>query len=619
VQTEATDGGAPAADFADLHRAGFSTVSSYFGRRLAADAQADATKTIFRAAFADWFQDGTAEADDLLLLGRSHLLWRELEPATNCADVLPFPGGAEWNRRWHRISSEDRELLLLSCWEGLRPQDIAEVVGSSTRRVKRRVRAACSALAAELGLDAAAMSSLDPLRGVRQPGEALGRQMLRAISDEGLLISDGSDEGSGRSSGSGSGRNGNRAGGFRSPGSGSGRGRPGSRRRGGSRPLLAALVLAAAGSAALLAGIGLTSPQPVPTPPHTTERVSGNSSPPFTEPTTPRTYGPFEHWSRFEALNASVSFELAPSWTVNSVSTTRGRQSTLYAQVVDHAGAVKAVLSLGSRADVPYTCSLDPAEQGRSVTLDPTAVPGLNPAQPGKVPTFRYQVLDGSPVRSTLGISDGSFDTKPAAGCTEPDLVQQRGAGGLLYVSFSGQENLPYPGRAGSRGGLPSSLVFDTVAQAKAYRATADYANTKRMMTSLRITSEPAPVRSVVLDPATGSPACEISNVRGPNDDTTYEDHPDYFEVLGCAGDWMAFRATYQSAPARPKLIYFAKRDGIGYTYNPDTPWAHVLGWVELTDRAAASSQAPRQEMDHNFKTAGIPVALREKLVGNGP
>ncbi|MCZ2403512.1 sigma-70 region 4 domain-containing protein [Paenarthrobacter sp. Z7-10] len=608
-------------DFAGLHQASFHKVNGYFSRRLAPGAPPeDATKTVFRAAFADWFQDGTAEVNDLLLLRHSHLLWKEeLEPGAHHADILPFPGGTDQDRRWRGLSPGDRELLVLAYWDGLSCQEIAEVTGSASRRINRRLRAATTTLAAALGLDPAAMSRLDPLHREHRAEEALCLRVLRRISDEGLLISDSESDSDGGSVSDGdsvsvSGGAGVQAR-FRKPSTRTGR--PGSRRRRSSRPAVAGLVLVAAAATALVAGVSLNSPPPT-TPPQPTVRLSGGSPPSFTEPTTSRTYGPFEHWSRFEALNTSVSFELAPTWTVNSVSTTRGNRSTLYAQVMDRNGAVKGVLNLGSRADVPSTCSLDPKEQGRSVSLDSIPVPGLNPARPGNVPTFRYQVLDGTPVRSTLGISDGSFALH-SAGCTEPDIVQQQGAGGLLYVAFGGQEELPYPGRASSGGGSPAGLFFHNMAQARAYQATTDYANTKRMMTSLRIKSVPTPVRTIVMNPSTGKPACEISNVRGPNNDTTYEDHPDYFVVLGCADEWMAFRATYQSAPARPKLIYFAKQDGVGYMYDPELPSAQVLGWAELMDRTAAAGQTSGQWMDRNFEAAGIPVALREKLVGNGP
>jgi hypothetical protein len=206
-----------------------------------------------------------------------------------------------------------------------------------------------------------------------------------------------------------------------------------------------------------------------------------------------------------------------------------------------------------------------------------------------------------------MGISDGSFGDG-VTGCARINAFRRDAPGDPAFVFVGG----------GSEADGTGPLSFPAVQDALDYVHTPAYEQTRRLMTSLRIRAPETAPRRIVRDPATNAVACVVSNVRGPGNDTVYEDHPDNFVVLGCAGKFLAFRTSYQSDPNRPKTICFATTDGAGYTFDPATS-VRVLGWDELALQARGTGQDIGRMMDDNFAATGLPVDLREDLVGSGP
>ena len=99
-----------------------------------------------------------------------------------------------------------------------------------------------------------------------------------------------------------------------------------------------------------------------------------------------------------------------------------------------------------------------------------------------------------------------------------------------------------------------------------------------------------------------------------------------YYTVLGCAEGWLAYAISDEGIRAARldggNVYYSLARLQSNGRYLSDfaQPWTSVHSWEFLAFDVRDGRYATVQEaMDHQFATNGIPVRLREQLVGPGP
>ncbi|MEV7663012.1 hypothetical protein [Paenarthrobacter sp. NPDC089316] len=99
-----------------------------------------------------------------------------------------------------------------------------------------------------------------------------------------------------------------------------------------------------------------------------------------------------------------------------------------------------------------------------------------------------------------------------------------------------------------------------------------------------------------------------------------------YYTVLGCAEGWLAYAISDEGIRAARldggNVYYSLARLQSNGRYLSDfaQPWTSVHSWEFLAFDVPDGRYATVQEaMDHQFATNGIPVRLREQLVGPGP
>ena len=143
-------------------------------------------------------------------------------------------------------------------------------------------------------------------------------------------------------------------------------------------------------------------------------------------------------------------------------------------------------------------------------------------------------------------------------------------------------------------------------------------------------TSPAAPPGTAPVGPVAGE--CTPANIDIQRHDTVRAIKPipsneqQYYTVLGCAEGWLAYSISDEGIKA-------IGLDGGNAWYNIATLqsngryltdfaqlWASAYNWHFQAIEAQNGQYATAQEaMDHDFATAGIPVRLREQLVGAGP
>jgi hypothetical protein len=574
---QAADGDAATAgngtDFVTHYLPCVPPVLVYFLRRTrSADDAEQAAEVIFRLAYQLTAAGETAGLSWLMY--QAHRYWMD-----DLSTLGVRFGPDEVGGPLRGLPTEAAELLMLTEWDRVPDRELAGFLGVSTRKLHRRVGAARSDLAGISAIDPDTLSDLDPAaHHIVDAGRA--RKLLERIVQDGLLFSDSAR----RAAGPAVGR------------------RSQSRRR----TAVAAVTLVAAVVIATAVGVGSPHNEPAVGIPEASNEAVDAGGTIERQPANSTTYGPTPVWSRFEGLDGTLSFDVPPEWRVRYVATSRFSRSTLFAEVLSPRGTVMATISVGGQPSGTANCPAGKGETAPTVaTVEQVPLPELGTGA-GKA-NFAYQVITGSSVTAVLGISDGSFGDG-TVGCARINAFLRDAPGDPVFV-FVG-------GGSGADGTGP--LSFPTPEDALEYVHTPAYQQTRRLMTSLRMIPPPTAERRIVRDPVTNGIACVVSNVRGPGNDTVYEDHPDYFVVLGCAGKYLAFRSSYQSDPTRPKTIWFATSDGTGYTFDPATS-VRVLGWDELALQARTTGQDVGQMMDESFAADGLPVDLREALVGSGP
>ena len=101
---------------------------------------------------------------------------------------------------------------------------------------------------------------------------------------------------------------------------------------------------------------------------------------------------------------------------------------------------------------------------------------------------------------------------------------------------------------------------------------------------------------------------------------TPWTTNPQYYPVLGCTDEWMSMDMTEEGYAVEGKdggnaWFFIAKRVGGQWIVDPDT-YGAILRWEFLMEDPNGT---PQELMDQRFIEAGIPVELREELVGAEP
>jgi len=140
----------------------------------------------------------------------------------------------------------------------------------------------------------------------------------------------------------------------------------------------------------------------------------------------------------------------------------------------------------------------------------------------------------------------------------------------------------------------------------------------------------PGPVAPAPSGPGAG--ACTPANIDIQRHDQIRAIAPipaeqqQYYTVLGCAEGWLAYAISDEGIRAARldggNVYYSLARLQSNGRYLSDfaQPWTSVHSWEFLAFDVRDGRYATVQEaMDHQFATNGIPVRLREQLVGSGP
>jgi hypothetical protein len=183
-------------------------------------------------------------------------------------------------------------------------------------------------------------------------------------------------------------------------------------------------------------------------------------------------------WTTFTDATGQATFEHPVGWTVSETPQTIDGGAYNIVEVKNAAG--KTMSTLGLVYDVtggPVCPAPKPYQTLDSVVVDIPQKPAKLREHPQGPSAFVFRVIQGDKVYGSLALADGDLAPQPTTcglynGILGPDNVPFAHFGGTVWLTSDGQ-------------GAP--LTFDSVAEAKAYMATQEYQDVKRMLISLAL------------------------------------------------------------------------------------------------------------------------------------
>jgi hypothetical protein len=183
-------------------------------------------------------------------------------------------------------------------------------------------------------------------------------------------------------------------------------------------------------------------------------------------------------WTTFTDATGQATFEHPVGWTVSQMPQTIDGGSYNIVEVKTAAG--KTVSTLRLVYDVtggPVCPAPKPYQTLDSVVVDIPQKAAKLKEHPQGPSAFVFRVIQGDKVYGSLALADGDLAPQPTTcglynGILGPDNVPFAHFGDTVWLTSDGQ-------------GAP--LTFDSVAEAKAYMATQEYRDTKRMLISLAL------------------------------------------------------------------------------------------------------------------------------------
>lgn len=179
-------------------------------------------------------------------------------------------------------------------------------------------------------------------------------------------------------------------------------------------------------------------------------------------------------WERYSNASARISFDLPPGWTVLEKKVD-GTTPSVQLDIANEQGIRIAGLEHSIPGGLGGACGPEPVPV---LTLDSEAVdiPRRTSAGAG-IPEFSFRVLDGTglglKVRGSLGLNQ-----------PDPQMLESC----MYYNTVSSPVGtLAFATRVQVTVSDTNGLSFDSVDEAKAYMATEEYAQLKRMFTSLQL------------------------------------------------------------------------------------------------------------------------------------
>ena len=140
--------------------------------------------------------------------------------------------------------------------------------------------------------------------------------------------------------------------------------------------------------------------------------------------------------------------------------------------------------------------------------------------------------------------------------------------------------------------------------------------------------STAAPTKAGPAALSTGGVACTPANIDQQRNDQQRAIIPiapaeqGYYTVLGCAGGWLAYSISGDGIRALQldggnAWFKIAKLQNGRFLCDVRQEWSSVYNWeFQATNNQGLT---PQQAMDKEFAQKGIPVELRQQLVGDGP
>ncbi|HEY8700748.1 MAG TPA: hypothetical protein VIM08_07255 [Arthrobacter sp.] len=183
---------------------------------------------------------------------------------------------------------------------------------------------------------------------------------------------------------------------------------------------------------------------------------------------------PKAEWERYSSPSAQLSFDLPPGWSVIERKLD-GATPSVQLEVDNEQGIRIAGLEHSNPGGLGGACGPEPVPM---LTMDSQAVDiPYNKSVAAGPPEFSFRVLDGTglglKVRGSLGLNQP--DPHMLKSCMYYNTVNSP----VATLSFATQVQVNLTDTKG--------LAFDSVDEAKAYMATEEYAQLKRMFTSLKL------------------------------------------------------------------------------------------------------------------------------------
>ncbi|MCZ9883921.1 hypothetical protein [Arthrobacter sp. B2a2-09] len=180
---------------------------------------------------------------------------------------------------------------------------------------------------------------------------------------------------------------------------------------------------------------------------------------------------------RYTSPTTGISFSIPTGWTVTENASNGAAADTLHLDVFNEDRVRVAGIEYG-QGGLGGACGPKPVSM---YTLDsePVAIPNRRPGSFG-APEFVYRVLDGTEaggkVVGAIGLNQEDANTAGKETCMAYTVIYAPKA----MLSFATKLQISL--------GDTRGLIFDSVAEAKAYMGTPEYTKLKEMITSLQLT-----------------------------------------------------------------------------------------------------------------------------------
>ncbi|MBQ1442232.1 MAG: hypothetical protein IIZ13_00105 [Renibacterium sp.] len=187
---------------------------------------------------------------------------------------------------------------------------------------------------------------------------------------------------------------------------------------------------------------------------------------------------PAVEWRSFTDATGQASFEYRSDWSITEQPGEAYGLSLNTVRIKDAAGLLLATLALSSETGVGGSCQAPkPLSVLDSVPLGLPQKAAKLAEDPRGPSSFVYRIMESDKVYGSMALADPELQPKTAS-CLEKNGIL--GPDNFPFVNFEDRSFL-------NADGMDAALVFNTVAEARAYMETQRYQDIKRMLVSLAL------------------------------------------------------------------------------------------------------------------------------------